>query len=276
MTAPPLLDELLAFAGDLAVRGGTLAVERAGGVAFSHKPDSSLVTELDYAVQRLILDAIAERYPDHAVVAEEHQERSHRHPPRADARYCWVIDPIDGTRNFVAGLPCFAVSIGLLESAVPVVGVVYEPNLGRLFTARRDRRTQCNRADVAAPRPPAGRDLLVGIPSSKRRPTLDILQRWLPRPGLVARNLGSTALHMAMVAAGALDAALCTKSKVWDIAAGTVLVRQAGGIVTDLGGRDPFPLLPGADLSADTPVFAAAPHCHSELMATIREALSAG
>ena len=127
--------EMCTLATRLAERAGEIARARRGAGKTSLKSDASLVTETDHAMQALILDGIAAAFPDHAVVAEEQVADPARHADRMSARYCWVIDPLDGTRNYVSNMPCFATSIAVLDDGVPVVGVVIEHNTRWKFTA---------------------------------------------------------------------------------------------------------------------------------------------
>jgi myo-inositol-1(or 4)-monophosphatase len=253
----------------LGERGGEIARARRGAGTCSLKSDASLVTETDHAIQAMILDAIAASYPDHAVVAEEQIADPARHADRASARYCWVIDPLDGTRNYVSAMPCFATSIAVLDRGVPVVGVVVEHNLRWTFAAVAGCRTLLGDEPISIAEPAPGDEVLVGVSSSKRRATTDILADWLHKPGLVMRNTGSTAMHLGLVAGGMLSAALCTKCKIWDVAAGALLVTGAGGRVTDLAGDDPFPWPAGADPAKDTPILAAGPDLHKSLIESI-------
>lgn len=253
----------------LAEQAGEIARARRGAGQTALKSDASLVTETDHAMQALILGGIAAAYPDHAVVAEEQIADPARHADRSSARYCWIIDPLDGTRNYVSNLPCFATSIAVLDSGVPVVGVVVEHNTRWKFTAVAGGRTLLGDTPISVANPAPGDEVLVGVSSSKRRATTDILVDWLRRPGLVMRNTGSTAHHLGLVAGGMLSAALCVKCKIWDIAAGALLVTSAGGRVTDLTGSDPFPYPRDADPAEDTPLLAAPPDLHKSLLESI-------
>jgi fructose-1,6-bisphosphatase/inositol monophosphatase family enzyme len=115
-----------------------------------------------------------------------------------------------------------------------------------------------------------GGDLLVGIPSSKDRLTVSVLREWAAQPGMVCRNMGSTALHLAMVASGALGAAFCKQCKIWDIAAGVLLVTEAGGRCTNVDGTDRLPFDLAADPNQDLPILAAAPKTHERLIRSIQ------
>ena len=259
--------QMAALAKRLSREACALAKSPVGNQKISRKMDKSVVTETDRAIEAHILRTIAEHYPDHAVCAEESAGRSAM--DRTKARYCWVIDPLDGTRNFVSGFPCFSTSIAVLDRGQPVVGVVLEHNLGSLYAATLGGGATLNDRPMHAGQAQPGFDLLVGVPSSKDPLTVSVLRRWLDAKGLVHRNLGSTALHLGMVAAGTLSAAFCKRCKIWDIAAGALLVTEAGGFISDPFGqpRVPFDLV--GDPTDDLPILSAWPGVHQQLLDSI-------
>lgn len=245
-----------------------------GGVGRSpidFKSDKSVVTEVDREIQRRILAEVSDAYPAHAVVAEETVDVPYAFPDPSSARYCWVIDPLDGTRNFVAGLPCFATAIAVLEEGRPVVGVVYEHNLRALYAAMAGRGATLNGDPITvAKTPPPGSDMLVGIPSSKDELAREVVSNWHATRGLVLRNFGSTALHLGLVASAVMAAAFSKRAKIWDVAAGALLVAEAGGVITDPSGADLVPFKLDRDPGEDTPFLAAAPDVHRTLLEPIR------
>ncbi|MFQ5414908.1 MAG: inositol monophosphatase family protein, partial [Phycisphaerae bacterium] len=127
------LDDMLDLASGLAREAVAVSLGRLDDATAERKADNSLVTETDHAIQALILDAVAGAYPDHAVLAEETLVSPEHHADRGTARYCWVVDPLDGTRNYAAKFPCCSTSIAVLDGGVPVVGVVVEHHTGRLY-----------------------------------------------------------------------------------------------------------------------------------------------
>jgi myo-inositol-1(or 4)-monophosphatase len=151
-----------------------------------------------------------------------------------------------------------------------VVGVVCEPNLGLLFAAGLGLGATRNDRSIEAMEVPVGEDVLLGIPSSKDRLSVDVLHEWVATRGLICRNFGSTALHLAYVACGALGAVFCKRAKIWDIAAGLLLVSEAGGRTTDADGVDRAVLDLSLDPETDLPFLAAAPRTHARLLSTIR------
>ncbi len=191
------------------------------------KLDTSLVTAADRAIEDWLRDQIAERYPDHGVLGEE------REPVGLDREYVWVIDPIDGTSSFVSGLPMWAVSIGVVYRGQPVAGVIYLPVLGDCYWAVAGGLAFWNEVpiQVLPPHPPAPNDW-IAIPSTFHRAYT------IHYPGKV-RVLGSVAADCCYVARGQAMAALIGRAKVWDVAAGWVIVQAAGGVVRPLEGELP-------------------------------------
>lgn len=264
--------DMLALAVRLAHDARAIALAGRGDLQTEMKPDESVVTQADHAIQRMILAEIAKQYPDHAIAAEECVAEPGCHASRAAARYCWAVDPLDGTRNYVAGLPCFATSIGVLDEGRPVAAAVYDHQLDWTFAATLGGGATLNGRPIRVRDATIGREKLVAISSSKSRFAVAVVREWSATKGLVLRNLGSTALHLALVASGGFDAALCTRCKIWDIAAGALLVTEAGGWLTDPRGGDPFPFRPTDDASADRPVLAAGAGLHEELRRSIGKA----
>lgn len=233
------------------------------------KPDHSVVTDADCKIQRYAMETIRETFPDHAVLGEESVEAIPDAPKPANTRFCWVIDPIDGTRNYVTGFPCVATSIALLEEGRPVVALVAEHAAGRSYTAIIGQGTALDGIPQRIDEPGDDADILVGIPSSKDRLTRSVVAHWQATKGIISRNLGSTATHLALVASNGLAATFCKKCKIWDIVAGVLLITEAGGVVTDPLGADRSRFDLTADPEEDVPVLAAAPRAHQRLLESI-------
>ena len=260
------LAQMRILAEDLAEQASQW-LRRAGRVGdVTLKADLSVVTSADRAIQRLIVDRLASECPDHAIVGEEDQAGSSRGPGRSEARHCWVIDPLDGTRNYTVGFPCFATSIALLEGGVPVVGVVREHNTGLTYSAVAGDGTTLDGQTIHVCGQSVDGDRIIAFPSTKDDLTVRVLRLWVARPGLVCRNMGSTALHLALVASGAVEAAYARRCKIWDIAAGALLVIAAGGVVTRLDGSPLFPWSDDADPGENIPTLAGTPFLHGELL----------
>jgi len=202
------------------------------------KRQNDFVTEVDHAAEEAIISILREAYPAHGILAEESGARD------AKADYVWVIDPLDGTTNFLHGFPQYCVSIGLLHRGIPQQAVVFDPNRNELFTATRgvgaylnDRRIRVSKVDKLA-------DALMGTGFPFREVSVldDYLrmfkQMTLSTSGI--RRPGAAALDLAWVAAGRIDGFWEIGLSPWDMAAGALLVREAGGLVGDLDGNEGF------------------------------------
>jgi myo-inositol-1(or 4)-monophosphatase len=197
---------------------------------------SNPVTQADRDAEQLIVSAIRARYPAHGFLGEEGSRR-------AGDEFQWIVDPIDGTINFVHGLPWFAVSLALAHRDHLVTGVVYHPGGGELFVAERGAGAfqiePDNRARALAVSQTARLDeslIGVGLPAHPGRERASPLLVQFSEHAREIRVMGSAALHLADVAAGRLEAFVEPDLSAWDIAAGVLLVREAGGLVTDFSG----------------------------------------
>lgn len=254
---------MLDFAIDLAHRAGALlraAAERER--SFTPKLYADLVTDADRASEDLIVAAIRERFPDHAILAEEGSDI-----PGASG-YTWVIDPLDGTMNYFHGLPIWSVSIALLSAGAPLLGVVYDPTRDELFSAERGRGAFLNgrRLYVSRTARLAESLLTTGFPYS-RAAQPDNNLREFSRLLLKARDIrrpGSAALDLCSTAAGRCDGHWELILSLWDVAAGALIVAEAGGTVTDRHGR---PWLPWQGH-----IVATNGHIHAELISELASA----
>lgn len=260
---------MLELASRLASQAAAIALPRVRERPTQRKADSTDVTDVDRDVQAFVLTEIARQYPDHAVIAEETSADGSSRRGAGNARYCWVVDPLDGTRNFIVGFPCFSTSIAVLDGSRPVASAICEHNLGRLYTARLGGGAFVDGKPAAAYEPPPHEDWLVGGPANKDAISVRVLQHLVATRGLIYRNLGSSAAHLAWVASGALTAAFARKCKIWDIAAGILLVREAGGVVTGLSGEE-LRLDLAAPPELDIPFLAGHPRSHARLLEMFR------
>jgi myo-inositol-1(or 4)-monophosphatase len=220
---------------------GQRAMEEINYVKVSVKNDTELVTQADAHCQKIIIDRVKETYPDHGFIAEEGQQgRMFKQPPRGDEPFWWVIDPIDGTNNFAHGLLCFVVSVGVCFEGEPVVAVIFEPATESMFTAVKNGEAQLNGRRIEAGEGQIDKFTSVGLDSHFD----DGVPGWTC--GIMQqsrfRNLGTTALQLAYVAKGAMVATIANTPKLWDIAAGALIVEAAGGLVTDWRGGKIFPV----------------------------------
>ena len=203
----------------------------------ARKGSNDYVTETDKAAEAAIIEIIKKSYPDHAIVAEESGIVEGK-----DNSVQWVIDPLDGTTNFVKRLPHFCVSIAIRENGRTTVGVVYDPIRNELFTGVRGEGAKLNERVDTSRRDLNGTVLATGFPfkNPKHRPAhLNMLEGLMNNGVADFRRTGSAALDLAYVAANRVDGFFEIGLKPWDCAAGELIAREAGAIVTNfVGGTD--------------------------------------
>lgn len=252
---------------ELARRGAEAAQPCFGKVAADRKADDTPVTEADRAAQRAILEVLADRFPSHGVLAEETLDRPEHHAPPGSTDYCWVIDPLDGTRNFVRGVAVYATSVALLLNNEPVAGAVHDATTGRVYSAALGGGAFCDDQPMRLDDRPLDADTTVMISSFRRRRIPKTVRCWLDR--YLFRNQGSLCLHLVWVAAGLADAAYALECKLWDIAAAALIIREAGGLVTDHSGGPLWPRDPARYHEEDIPILAGTPTMHTRLLASL-------
>ena len=215
------------------------------------KGPKDFVSEVDRAAEAAIVETLLDTYPDHAILAEEGTAKG----ANADAENLWIIDPLDGTTNFLHGFPQYCVSIALAQKGQVTQGVVYDPVRNDLFTATRGRGAFLNDRRIRVSRRAHLRDCLIGTGFPFRDGSyLDTYLRMMKTmiehtAGL--RRPGAAALDLAYVAAGFYDGFWEVGLNPWDVAAGSLLVLEAGGLIGDLSGEGDY--LHGGQLIAATP-----------------------
>ena len=219
-------------AGDIISR----YADRVDQLDIQEKEQSDFVSQVDKMAEDAIIDTLRYAYRDHSILAEE----SGRH--KGDSSYEWIIDPLDGTTNYLYGIPQYAVSIALTRDGKLFQSVIYNPANGDLFTASRGQGAMINNKRMrVTPRKSIENALLVtGIPY-KANQDMDLYLETLKAvvPGTAGiRRPGSAALDLAYVAAGRYDGFWEFGLNAWDIAAGVLLVQEAGGLVSDMHGGD--------------------------------------
>jgi myo-inositol-1(or 4)-monophosphatase len=218
------------------------------------KQQHDFVSEVDHAAEEAIIEVLKEAYPDHGFLGEESGYKDR------DAEHLWVIDPLDGTTNFLHGVPQYCVSIGLLHKGALQQAVVFDPNRNELFTATRgvgaylnDRRIRVSKTDKID-------NALVGtgFPFKQIGDVDDYLRmlKNVMKATSGVRRPGAAALDLAWVACGRMDAFWERGLSAWDMAAGALLIREAGGLVADLDGGENF-LDKGHIVAANGKIFAA-------------------
>ena len=214
--------------------GDILLAEFARPVKISYKGEVDIVTQADKRAEQAIVTRLKSHFPKHSIVAEEGGGSE------SDSPFRWHVDPLDGTTNFAHGYPCFAVSLGLEEAGEPIVGVVYQPVTSELFTAVKGEGAYLNqkKIHVSGIETLSTSLLATGFPSVKRAQNSNIHYYWdftLRSHGI--RRDGSAALDLAAVACGRFEGFWEFGLRTWDAAAGILLVTEAGGAVTQFGGK---------------------------------------
>jgi myo-inositol-1(or 4)-monophosphatase len=233
--------------------GGEVLLEKLGQVAVRAKGPADLVTEADFAAQESIRRTVLGAFRDHGFLGEE--EEAAAREASSQGGYRWIVDPLDGTTNYVHQVPHFSVSLALERAGELIVGAVYNPVSQECFTAARGEGARLNGRPIRTSTVSALSESLcaVGLPAAVKHGCRD-MQVFLATVGRChgLRRTGSNALNMAYVAAGRFDAAWSFSTKIWDIAAGALLIREAGGMVASPDGQ-PLWLEHGHYLAAATP-----------------------
>lgn len=220
---------------------GQRAMEELRYVHKTIKNGRELVTQADPICQKIIIDRIRETYPEHGVIAEEGEDGNLLHiPPRSGTPVWWIIDPIDGTNNFANGMLCFSVSIAAMLDGKPILGVIFEPSTDAMYTAALDMDALLNGSQITVSEDAIDRFTSFGVDSHPLA-SIEIGKQKIMKQTRY-RCLGSTALHMAYVARGAMIGMIAPAAKLWDIAAGIILIERAGGIVTNAQGQSLMPV----------------------------------
>jgi myo-inositol-1(or 4)-monophosphatase len=232
---------LLNVAVMAAHRGGDTLVRNLKNLErlrIEEKGRNDFVSEADHQAERAVIDIILKHYPEHAILAEESGGQG-------ESDYLWVIDPLDGTTNYLHGFPVFAVSVGLLHKGRMEHGAVYDPLRQELFTASRGHGAQLDGRKIRVSGLANLKRALVGTGFPFRdtsiafQPYVDMLVKAI-RETAGVRRPGAAALDLCYVAAGRLDAFWETGLSRWDLAAGALIIREAGGIVSGLDGSENF------------------------------------
>ena len=227
---------MLTFAIQTAREAGHILIEKLGRAIVSHKGSINLVTEADLASEKLIIERIRSHYPKHAILAEESGASGGVGASYGKSEWRWIIDPLDGTTNYAHGYPCFCVSIGIERAGRMEIGVVYDPTRDEMFAAERGQGATLNARPI---RVSAIEDLnqamlCTGFPYDVReRPRFARHFANFTMKAQAVRRDGSAALDLAYVACGRFDGFWEDGLHPWDVAAGELLIEEAGGCVTD-------------------------------------------
>jgi len=206
-------------------------------VSAKEKATNDYVSEVDRDAEQAIIKTLRDAYPDHSILAEESGASG-------QSEYCWIIDPLDGTTNFLHGFPQYAVSIALAHKVVSTQAAIYDPSRNDLFTATRGRGAYLNETRLRVGKRTTLKSSLIGTGFPFRQfEHIDAylaMFRDMIRNTAGVRRAGAAALDLAYVAAGRLDGFWEIGLSPWDMAAGSLLITEAGGLVGDLEGEDKF------------------------------------
>jgi len=243
------------FLINLAHQAGELARRHSDKLQIGGKADGSLVTDADIEVEKLIRAGLRERWPDEAIVGEEMVGSTD-----TDTNNVWYIDPIDGTHNFIGGLPLWAVCIGRCTQGVPTAGVIYAPVLGLTWTGFAGQGAYLNGAPASIP---ACEEIVRSDMIAFTTEATSDLQLELPHS---QRNLGSGALHCGYLTTGAFKACLFSNWLMWDVVPGLAIAAEAGATAYNLAGQPLTTLTGFTARDRHEPIIVAAPRC-GELVA---------
>lgn len=216
--------------------GGDVLLRMRGKINPKEKAPADLVSEADIGSQEAIRELVLAKYPDHAFVGEEDVSPSKN---AETAEFTWIVDPLDGTTNYVHGLENYCVSVALQQGADIVAGCIYDPIRERAFTATLGMGAFCNGESMRVSSVKSVSNALIAASLPARvEPDSGEVTRFLEVMFRcqALRRLGSAALNLCYVASGNLDAYWATSVKKWDVAAGLLLVKEAGGIVSNIDG----------------------------------------
>ena len=256
--------QFLSTAIEAVVRAGALQIAKFGtGVRVEKKGTIDLVTEVDLECERVCRAVIAERFPEHDILAEELSA-----PGEArSSRYRWVFDPLDGTTNYAQGLPIFCASLALEIDGAAVVGAVYDPTRRELFTAERGVGACLNGVPLRVSPTAVLLDslLVTGFPYDVHKRTTELVEMFAAFLGTAraVRRLGSAALDLCYVAAGRFEGFWEQHLRPWDVAAGALIATEAGARVS---GMDGSPFDPAA-----AHLVASNGHIHDAMLGVIRD-----
>lgn len=229
------MDEYLKVAIDAALQAGKIFKQYFGHpktVAFKNGNRRDFVTEIDRRIETQIRAKLGKKFPTHKIIGEEYGTDA-----LSEHDLIWIIDPIDGTTNFIQGLPICCISIALWDEQGPLVAVVYNPILNYLFNAKRGKGAFLNNKRIHIPKYKEIKDCFGGYGWGR-----DVKKAAKNFPQLVkklnkVRTLGSSTMELAFVAAGIYDFHIQAKINAWDFAASILLIKEAGGMVTDWHGK---------------------------------------
>ncbi|HUU27721.1 MAG TPA: inositol monophosphatase family protein [archaeon] len=262
-----ILRKAHSLAVSLAREAGVMLLENLGkGLGVELKGEINPVTELDRRVEEFLVSRIAREFPGHDFLAEEQTT------PEGDSEFCWIIDPLDGTTNYARGYPCFSISIALEQQGQALLGVIYQPATAEMFTVTKGGGAFLNERQIKVSKKTQALEqsfLITGFPYTLREPgvlerNLSRFRKFLARSFAIRRD-GSAAYDLACLAAGRFDGFWEEGLSCWDTVAGALMVREAGGVVSDFGGESFNPQ------TSKTILAAGSSHLHKKMLALLRD-----
>jgi len=220
---------------DAARKAGRILLDDYGRITISYKKDGTIVTNADIESERSILSTLKGKFPEYSVLSEESGIE------KKDSEYLWVVDPLDGTTNYSIRNPFFNVSIALIYKSESIVGAVYYPFQDELFYAEKGKGAFLNDEEInVSNADDMEKSVHTFCHGSDRESTLKMAGIWrrLKLLNPKVRQIGAGALELSYTACGRVDSFMMINMNLWDVAAGTLLVREAGGKVTDFSGRE--------------------------------------
>lgn len=266
-------NEFLSVAVRAAILAGDVILNNLGRISKNDigiKQESDFVTHVDRDSEQLIIKTIKKRFPHHSFLAEESvkkfkPEKKRRYEPHGS--YHWIIDPLDGTTNYIHGYPMFSISIALEYKKEIILGVILDPLRNELFTAEKGKGALLNGHPIKVSSVSELKNSLIttGFPFRKKEFLNIYLQTFKNILLKVSdlRRTGSAALDLAYLACGRCDGFFEIGLSTWDIAAGSIIIKEAGGIVTDFGG--------GEDYLSTGNIVAAIPAIHREILKEVQK-----
>jgi len=257
------MNEIISVAKKAAVQAGAYLKRRFdGALSITAKEGvQNFVTDVDFACEKLIIDEISEHFPDHSILSEESGEKS-------GSEFLWIVDPLDGTLNYIRSVPLYAVSIAVACEKELVAGVIYLPELDELFWAEKGKGAYLRdkKLKVSGQEKLENALLVTGTPyCCPKNQWLSVEQfSTIVQKGPPIRDLGSCAIDLAYVAAGRFDGFWMPQVAPWDLAAAKILIEEAGGVVTSYEGNPYHAFL-------SSPIVATNGKIHKELVALLQQ-----
>jgi len=262
------IQHYVTLASELAVTAGQLALKMQCDISIDYKQGNQIVTDSDKACQEIILAGIKKAYPHHGFIGEESaNHRLLKIFPQAKCDIWWVVDPIDGTRNYAHGTGQYCISIGVVAAGIPICGVIYEPCSQKLFIGGPKTPPTCNEITIKCNDAPFNFDSQIAIAGSHPVDYQNGIEQIFNNHVYI--NLGSAALHFAYLAFGAFQGAISWKLKLWDVVAGYAICQSAGAEIINFQNKKMTPFDLDNYQGESVPIISCTPHVKNGLLAAL-------